>query len=119
VKDYIASFELNCTTPAAERRRLRIAVGLPYWNGTNFACPIAMEGMYERLPDMQSEDSFHALLLGIGLIQRLLYYAEEDGWRFEQESDGQTWPCSPMTLFPFDVRLERDREEDFFRAPEL
>jgi hypothetical protein len=59
---------------SGEQLNLIIKIGTPYWVNENVeaACPIIIDGLYGRLPDIHGIDPFHALKTAILLVERLL-----------------------------------------------
>ena len=82
----------------AERKLITIQIGKPYpISGSEWACPVALDGLYKDLHDQHGIDSLQSLNLAIRLAQQLLSYLEEDGGRFFLE-EGST-PISVAEMF--------------------
>ncbi len=77
---------------------LTIAVGEPYRvDGGDWACSVATEGLFDRLPDIHGVDSWQALQLALRLVASLLTGCATDGGRlfgFEERE-----PVAPYELF--------------------
>ena len=55
-------------------------IGAPYEAGPNeWACPVSVRPLYDRLPDMHGVDSFQALFLAMRLAMALLKDFTEKG----------------------------------------
>jgi len=67
---------------------IRLMVGKPYFDGRDWACPVAMIGLHGVFPDMRGVDSWQALTIAMQLIGRLLTYFVEDGGRLFWEESG-------------------------------
>ena len=79
----IAHTELDVLWPDGRRVRATIAVGLPYHDGQMRAwrCPVRLDGLVSRVPDIGGEDSLQALLLALRLAHQQLAQAEATGAR--------------------------------------
>jgi hypothetical protein len=76
----VASRNLVAIHSAQGELSVRIDIGLPYQCSDNeWACPIALEGLYNKLPDVHGEDSFQALMLAQNLARTLLNDFVEKG----------------------------------------
>jgi hypothetical protein len=76
----VASVSIDAISPKGEAFVIEMAVGAPYRCETGeWACPIALGGLYDRLADIHGEDSFQALCLAIRLAQDLLWDFREKG----------------------------------------
>src|SRR6185295_3147663 len=85
----VASRNLVAIHPAQGETPLRIAIGLPYKYGENeWACPVALEGLYETLRD--GEDSFQALMLAQKLARMLLNDFVEKGGKLLDAPNGDS-----------------------------
>ena len=89
--DIVASTILDCVNSLGERNRVVVEIGLPYQAATGeWACPVAIRGLYDRLPDVRGEDSLQALCLAASLIRMLLSGFIEDGGKiFYGDSDSE------------------------------
>ena len=66
-----------------ERKSITIRIGKPYpVSDSEWACPVALDGLYKDLHDQYGIDSLQSLNLAIRLARQLLSYLEEDGGRF-------------------------------------
>ncbi|HEY3814159.1 MAG TPA: hypothetical protein VGL66_13120 [Caulobacteraceae bacterium] len=77
----VASISIDAVSPEGETFVVELAVGMPYQCETGeWACPVALGGLYDRLSDIRGEDSFQALCLAIRLAQDLLQdFCEKGG----------------------------------------
>lgn len=88
-----AKLDLIFQKPSGERFPVSVEIGKPYAvkdekDGNYARCPVATQGLYGKHPDMEGVDTFQALLLALGLVQRLMadflkkggkiYYADEE-----------------------------------------
>lgn len=93
MQEIIAKLDLIFQKPSGERFPVTVEIGRPYEvndgeKGNYAACPVATLGFFGRHPDIHGEDTFQALLLALGLVQRLMtdflrkggkiYFADED-----------------------------------------
>jgi hypothetical protein len=70
----IAERTLLLQQPDNEIKKIIIRIGMPYWVivGEEAACPVAIEGLYEKLPDVHGVDPYQALELAMQLTSTLL-----------------------------------------------
>jgi len=69
----VASISIDAVSPEGEVFVIELEVGTPYHCETGeWACPISLRGLYDRLRDMRGEDSFQALCMAVSLAQDLL-----------------------------------------------
>ena len=93
MQEIIAKLDLVFKKTSGEKFPVSVEINKPYEiidaeNGNYAACSVAMRGLYSNLQDMRGEDEFQALLLALGLVQRLMtdflkkggkiYYPDED-----------------------------------------
>jgi hypothetical protein len=84
----IASLTLDAEAPDGGRFSITIEIGTPYHRETGeWACPVALAGLYERLSDACGADSFQALCLAASLAQDLLQDFQEKGGALLIEGD--------------------------------
>ena len=77
---YIASRELFAEDASRGQFSIRVCVGHPYQVSTDeWACPVALEGLYSRLSDQHGVDAFQSLMLAQRLARTLLLGFVEDG----------------------------------------
>ena len=69
----------------------KVEIGRPYQAPEGeWACPVAMRGLYNRLPDVRGEDSLQALRLAASLVRTLLLGFVGDGGKiFFLNSDNE------------------------------
>lgn len=74
----IAERKLLVQQPNGEKKEVIVKIGAPYWvtQGEEAACPVAIEGLYEKLPDVHGVDPYQALELAMQLTQTLLVSSE-------------------------------------------
>jgi hypothetical protein len=86
--DTIAERALVCVKANGERVPVTLRIGRPYpASDVDWACPVALEGLESRLPDMHGVDSFQALMLAQKLLLQLMSGVIEDGGSFHNEED--------------------------------
>jgi hypothetical protein len=92
--ELIAERRIAAVSPKGEKLTLRVAVGRPYQvDDVSWACPVSIEGLYDKLHDAVGIDSWQALSLALGLARQLLGHFLEDGGKLYWEEGG-----SEMTL---------------------
>lgn len=65
-----------------ETPHLTVEIGTPYEvSATEWRCPVALDGHYEKVADAGGSDSLQALTLAVFLVQSLLAHIEEKGGR--------------------------------------
>ncbi|MEP7314306.1 MAG: hypothetical protein ABI859_17105 [Pseudomonadota bacterium] len=68
---------------------VRLVIGQPYRVAENeWACPVALEGLYEHLWDQHGLDSFQALMVAQNLARTLLNDFIEQGGRLLEGPGG-------------------------------
>ena len=61
---------------------ITIRIGIPYEvDAFQWSCPVALDGLYERLVDLSGVDSFQALMLAQSVLRTLLKAVVEEGGR--------------------------------------
>ena len=71
--EFIAARDLIGEAENGERFPISLQIGKPYRaSDVDWACPVAIEGLRERLPDMHGIDSFQALLLAIYIARQVI-----------------------------------------------
>ena len=90
----IIETSLDCVDQTGQRSRLVVELGRPYraLEG-EWACPVAIHGLHDRLQDVRGEDSLQALCLAVSLIRSLLSSYLEDGGLL----------MHPDTDYPYDL----------------
>jgi hypothetical protein len=78
----VASISIDAISPEGEAFVIELEIGTPYECGPEeWACPVALHGLYDRLPDVHGGDSYQALCLAIRLAQDLLQDVLDKGGR--------------------------------------
>jgi hypothetical protein len=96
--DTIAERTLMYVKPNGQRVPITLRIGKPYpASDADWACPVALEGLEPRLPDIHGVDSFQALMLAQKLLLQVMTAVLEDGGRFEEGEDGS--PVDITKLF--------------------
>ncbi|HEX5206730.1 MAG TPA: hypothetical protein VFW10_02915 [Steroidobacteraceae bacterium] len=77
----VARRELVGERADGERFNIVIRIGMPYVvNDVSWACPVAVDGVDQKLADMHGIDSWQAMLLAISLVRsRLEHFLETGG----------------------------------------
>jgi uncharacterized protein DUF6968 len=76
----VATTTLDCVNSLGEHQQLVVEIGRPYKVAEGeWACPVAMRGFYNRLPDVRGVDSLQALCQAASLVRMLLKGFVEDG----------------------------------------
>jgi hypothetical protein len=71
-----------------EVKEVNLRIGQPYQiEEGNWACPIQLIGLFEKLSDVHGEDSFQALMLAQNLARTLLNALVEKGWSVYSYAD--------------------------------
>jgi hypothetical protein len=69
---------------------IHLMVGKPYpHEHGDWACPLALEGLHGRFPDIRGVDSWQSLVLALKLSRNLLEYFVEDGGKLYWEKGGE------------------------------
>ncbi|RYG98047.1 MAG: hypothetical protein EON58_08265 [Alphaproteobacteria bacterium] len=93
----IASEKIWGQRPGEDAFEIRIEIGTPYQVGDDpheWACPVSLLPLYDRLHDARAGSGFHALCLASSLALDLLHdFAEKGGALF----------YSPGEDFPFEA----------------
>jgi uncharacterized protein DUF6968 len=79
--DAIATTDLFGETKDRGRFAIRVEIGRPYLRGNIWSCPVSVEPLHNRLPDIAGEDSFQALCLASRLAASLLEAFAKSGGR--------------------------------------
>jgi hypothetical protein len=78
----VASRNLVAVHPDKGELPVHIDIGMPYKCGPNeWACPVALDGLYDNLRDQHGADSFQSLMLAQNLARTLLNDFVEKGGR--------------------------------------
>jgi hypothetical protein len=87
-KGVVAGISIDAVSPKGEAFVVTLQIGTPYQLETGeWACPLALGGLYDQLADTRGEDSFQALCLAIALAQNLLQSFRDEGGRLLSGSD--------------------------------
>ena len=79
---------------------IRVCLGHPYEvGGDEWACPVALEGLYPRLMDQHGIDAFQSLMLAQKLARTLLLAFVEDGGILRDSHDSDYHGMSIDNLF--------------------
>src|SRR5437588_10800137 len=91
MSEIVATSTLDCVNSLGEHQQVIVEIGRPYRAPEGeWACPVAMRGLHNRLPDVRGEDSLQALCLAASLVRTLLTGFVEDGGKiFFLNSDSE------------------------------
>lgn len=96
---FIASRKLLAIDADADEFELTIAIGEPYEiSEREWACPVSVQGLQARIPDMRGVDSWQAMQLAYQTAAQALVYFVEDGGRLLQPENRE--PIMPEDLLP-------------------
>ena len=99
----MASLRLDAEAHHGARFPITVEIGAPYQCETGeWACPVALVGLYERLSDARGHDSFRALCMAASLAQDLLRTFQEKGGVLLIEGD--RFQLEPYAFGPADWR---------------
>jgi hypothetical protein len=97
---YIAARELLAEDASRGQFTIRVCVGHPYEiSADEWACPVALEGLYPRLTDQHGIDAFQSLMLAQKLARTLLLAFVEDGGILRDSRDSDHHGMSIENLF--------------------
>jgi len=87
----IASRKLWAECPKRGGFEITLQLGAPYRASlVDWACPIAVVGLYESLADQHGVDSWQALVLAMSLAQTLLQSFVDDGGSLLESPGGES-----------------------------
>src|ERR1700722_575519 len=76
----VAGITIDAVSPGGKAFSIELSIGTPYRCETGeWACPVALRGLYDQLPDTRGNDSFQALCMAVGLAQNVLHGFRENG----------------------------------------
>lgn len=101
----IAERTLFAVAATGEKRTFRLAIGRPYRvDAVSWACPVALDGLHDRLHDIAGTDAWQALTLALNPTRQLLGYFVEDGGRLYWEEGGEALRLADLfPWLPFDT----------------
>jgi len=98
MNEIIAERKMLFENKNGERKSITIRIGKPYpVSNSEWACPVALDGLYKNLGDQYGIDSLQSLNLAMRLAQQLLSGLEEDGGHFFFEEG--TGPIAVSEIF--------------------
>ena len=78
--EFIAERQLIGIKPDGEEISIVIRIGKPHDSGSaDWTCPVELTGLHNKLGRIYAVDSFHALMLAILFVRKLLTSFVEDG----------------------------------------
>ena len=93
---YIVETPIDCLGPKDERYTLVVQIGQPYRvQEMEWACPVKIRGLYDRLPDVRGVDSLQALCQAASLVRSLLEGYVENGGKLVHVSTNDTYELEP------------------------
>jgi len=98
----IANTTFIAVRPDGYQSEIAVKIGTPYQCGEapgEWACPVALSGLYDRLSDPHGGDAFQALCLAIRLALSLLSGFVADGGRLLFKT-GEEVPLEAYGLGP-------------------
>ncbi len=97
-KEWIADRHLRGVDMEQCEIDIFLRLGRPYQCGeAEWACPVALEGLYTSLRDQHGDDSWQALVLAQGLLLQLLTHFVEHGGQLANADSNET--CDIGNLF--------------------
>jgi hypothetical protein len=88
---FIATRELTGIDSTGREFPIKLAIGQPYQEGTDWRCPVLLEGFLSVHPRPVGVDSFQALMLAQRLAQQYLTaFVEERGGRLLDSPGGSS-----------------------------
>lgn len=91
----IATRDLLGTTKEGTRLRIHVRIGRPYAETkSEWACPVEVEGLAGKLPDIRGIDALQALWLAILIVRELLVGFVQDGGQLYWPDE----PDHPLTI---------------------
>jgi len=96
---WLATRELLAVHADGRRVSITLRIGLPYeFSAEEWACPVALDGLHDRLADIHGIDAWQALNLAQSLQAQLLgYFLQAGGSLFCHEPPE---PIQLSELFP-------------------
>jgi hypothetical protein len=99
----VAQLTLEATSADGDHFAISLEIGTPYRRESGeWACPVALHGLMDKLSDICGEDSFQALCLAIGLAQSLLQGFRDGGGTLRVEGDD-----FPLEAYSFAPAIRR------------
>jgi hypothetical protein len=72
--------------PSGKTRPVHIRLGCPYQiSEDEAACPVALDGLYEKPCDIHGADTFQALALALGFVRRTIMDWKGKGYTFQYD----------------------------------
>ena len=99
VPSFIASDELLWLKADGTAVRLVARVGTPYRVDDHYRCPVELEGLDARYPDVAGESSMQALCLATSLLATRLTHLLEEGERLvyvKDDQSGSDWDVATL-----------------------
>jgi hypothetical protein len=88
MNETVALSRFWCIRPNGDRVLVIAEIGRPYDTGAgDWACPVSLRRLYDRLTDIRGVDSLQALCLAASLLRNLLTSFVDDGGRVLHPED--------------------------------
>ena len=92
----IVETPIDCLGPHNERYTLVVEIGQPYRvQEMEWACPVKIRGLYDRLPDVRGVDSLQALCQAASLVRSLLEGYLENGGKLVHAQTNDSYELGP------------------------
>lgn len=112
----VANLKIDARAPDGEEFVVSVEIGVPYRvQPGRWACPVAIEGIWGRLPDAQGADALQALCLAIGLAQGCLQTFRDKGGALQ--IGGQDFPFEAYAIIPPPAAAPRRTGKMIRKAP--
>jgi hypothetical protein len=99
----VASLVIDAVSSDGKAFVIELEIGTPYQRETGeWACPVALRGLYERLAEARGVDSFQSLCMAISLAQDLLRSFRDNGGKLLVESED-----FPLEAYAFGAAIQR------------
>jgi len=88
-KELIAERTIYAVSEDGNSFEIRLMIGKPYQTDSGeWACPVALSGLHDRLHDMLGSDSWQSMIVAIHLMKLLLGFFVEAGGKLFTEQGG-------------------------------
>jgi hypothetical protein len=99
----VARTSIDAISPEGGAFTIDLEVGTPYQRETGeWACPVALHGLYDRLAEACGENSFQALCMAISLAQDLLQSFRDKGGKLLMDDED-----FPLEAYAFGAAIRR------------
>ena len=99
----VASISIGAISPKSEAFTIELEIGTPYQcEPGEWACPVALTGLYDRLAEARGVESFQALCMAISLAQDLLRGFRDKGGKLLMDTED-----FPLEAYAFGASTRR------------